>query len=489
MITAVLITYRRKDKFEKTIACLQASPLITQIVVANNNGFPIACPSGVEVIDMIGNDQSLARNAALNKAAQEWVLFLDDDVEFKPESVDMLLQLAVTHNANILGASVVTDGKIMDGPSEVQDSKLDFFANGFNENILSLVSKTKPLIPCDTLGLGFTLIRRSVALKGLFDPAMNLLCEDTDYILELKKYDQPYWTPSIVIQHFPERLEAEADNVYLYSRHRHKQVLHAQLAFWNKWRVVIPSRMKDGDFIPDPKRLSELPSCFEATVEGERFLFTDPSKLYSHAYSEQEGYEPGLESLLKKVLSEGGVFCDIGSHLGWYGVLASRWADSVIMVEPNPQNAIIAERNLVLNQVTNAAIISEALSDSTENYRLTDSSICDEKIYVEKGDGASLTTTLDALNIQPDVIKIDTHGSELSILKGGQKTLSKCRHVFMESHTQMSEIAYTGLQIAELLKGFDLKVVKDHRKRQFEIVDFTGSLEPDDLLWGINEHC
>jgi len=67
-----------------------------------------------------------------------------------------------------------------------------------------------------------------------------------------------------------------------------------------------------------------------------------------------------------------------------------------------------------------------------------DSYYLEQTSFYDSSDGKNiLTNTLDEVTESnnlpfPDFIKIDTQGSELDILKGGKKTISRCKLIYME---------------------------------------------------------
>jgi FkbM family methyltransferase len=139
------------------------------------------------------------------------------------------------------------------------------------------------------------------------------------------------------------------------------------------------------------------------------------------------------------------LFVDCGANLGWYSVVAGVFGADVIAAEPMPANAALLHVNLQANAPGMLAdgatieIIDAALGEASGTTELTlsatnqgdhrlvprdnpdtvgrkESRRTRERITVE-------VRTLDGVlkGRRPDLIKIDTQGSEVAILRGGRR--------------------------------------------------------------------
>jgi FkbM family methyltransferase len=134
------------------------------------------------------------------------------------------------------------------------------------------------------------------------------------------------------------------------------------------------------------------------------------------------------------------LFADCGANLGWYSVIAAALGADVVACEPLPANAALLRSNVERNGLGGRIEVHEiALGDraGTAVLRLSADNQGDHRIQPEtKPENAPTAptvpstrpgvevpiTTLDAVlrGRRPDVLKLDTQGSEVAILRGGR---------------------------------------------------------------------
>jgi|SRR5712664_274698 len=141
----------------------------------------------------------------------------------------------------------------------------------------------------------------------------------------------------------------------------------------------------------DPKFLLNRYLLNRRIVDGWKFQFLP------------YGGGPENEEYFKEfILKEGHCFIDIGTNTGGWTVQASRFYDQVYGFEANPLIQEVLENNLSLNR----------------------------KIQVQ-------IETLDSFLLEPDVIKIDTEGYEIPVIKGGMETIAHSKPVLcIETHDE-----------------------------------------------------
>lgn len=168
---------------------------------------------------------------------------------------------------------------------------------------------------------------------------------------------------------------------------------------------------------------------------------------------------------------------DIGAHYGEFSKFCkSLWKDvDILMLEGNSECEYILDQLpfnhcIVLLSDTNKEV---TLYLNPNNLSCTGTSYYKERtrhyknsIEVEKN-----TYTLDEvvkdINKKYDIIKIDTQGSELDIIKGGLKTVQNCSYLIMEVPTlQYNEGSPLFDEIVEYMNniGFsDYEIIEEHK--------------------------
>jgi predicted RNA methylase len=74
-------------------------------------------------------------------------------------------------------------------------------------------------------------------------------------------------------------------------------------------------------------------------------------------------YETPASKILEKELKDARLFIDVGAHVGYYTLLASKIAKEIISIEPNPFNYKLLKFNLRINKINNAYALNIAASN------------------------------------------------------------------------------------------------------------------------------
>lgn len=163
-------------------------------------------------------------------------------------------------------------------------------------------------------------------------------------------------------------------------------------------------------------------------------------------------YEAVVLEWLRKNLKPGETFWDVGANIGFYAVLAARLvgpAGFVVAVEADPKVAEILARNFEVNQLSNARVISGAITDHTGMARLGRAPATGwTGLYYEKPDewidvpaftGDGLLKSLGTDRV--DAVKIDVEGAEACVLAGMIEVLSKMRPLpLIEVHRTHADV-------------------------------------------------
>lgn len=157
-------------------------------------------------------------------------------------------------------------------------------------------------------------------------------------------------------------------------------------------------------------------------------------------------YEAVVIKWLQENLKSGNTFWDIGANVGFYAVFAARLVGPtglVVAVEADPNVAAVLAKNFEANHLSNARVVSGAITDHTGTVRLGRAPASGwTGLYYEKPDewvevpaftGDSLVNSLAVDQI--DVIKVDVEGAEGRVLAGMTELLTKTRpRLLIEVH-------------------------------------------------------
>jgi FkbM family methyltransferase len=146
-------------------------------------------------------------------------------------------------------------------------------------------------------------------------------------------------------------------------------------------------------------------------------------------------WEPLETELIRRALTDtaNASFVDCGANIGWYSVVAAMLGANVIAFEPMPSNAALLRENINRNGLAERVVVHEvALGSGTSEaiLELSDTNQGDHRLVTpdratteQKSIRVPVVTLSNALrdtNRKPTVIKLDTQGSEVGILRGGR---------------------------------------------------------------------
>ena len=164
-------------------------------------------------------------------------------------------------------------------------------------------------------------------------------------------------------------------------------------------------------------------------------------------------YEEDLCHLFFRLLAPGDVFIDVGAHIGFFTLLASRLvgpSGKVIAVEGEEVNFHRINNHKNLNDAANIMAVNAVVSEKEGPCRFFINSDNDgghalwdpgahpfNKISAQSPQPIEMPgVTLDSLTREHDLrrvraIKIDTEGAELLVLRGGRGLLETSRNLFV----------------------------------------------------------
>ena len=249
-------------------------------------------------------------------------------------------------------------------------------------------------------------------------------------------------------------------------------------------------------------------------------LHMSPSAMAAGMYIEGEKHLNFDEDFLKSLIRPNDYFIDIGANIGHISISLKKNLPSIncLAIEANPNTFKILNNNIKLNKldirtincavgdVNNSTIkFQDSISDEC-NSVISDRMLKknDENIYVveHKNELSVEVKTLDFLinyfsisnNIR--LIKIDTEGYELFVLKGGKNILEKTEMIYFEYWDKLTKkYNYTNKEIFSFLRnlGFDIyeisinEVIKDFDIKSFRLATNETSFDKNQNLLAINK--
>lgn len=147
-------------------------------------------------------------------------------------------------------------------------------------------------------------------------------------------------------------------------------------------------------------------------------------------------HEPWLQDLLAEWLHDGGSFLDVGSHCGFFTMVASRVvgpAGAVWAMEPDPVTFERLNGHVAANGLTNVSTVNAAAWSHSGKVPFASSVATDAGVQgsvVPAHTSASATVqarTIDEIvrEASVDVVKIDVEGAEMSALVGAGRLLAR----------------------------------------------------------------
>lgn len=162
-----------------------------------------------------------------------------------------------------------------------------------------------------------------------------------------------------------------------------------------------------------------------------------PGEQLSEVIARTGSFEPATALALKRLLFPSACVIDAGANSGVYTVLAARWCEQVVAVEPSPRELVKLRHNIEMNAFSNVTVVSSALGAASgrAKLRVSDETYAGHNTLAPRfGYDVPLAeeievelTTIDALAAPADVIKIDVEGAEVDLLRGARLTLRTYR--------------------------------------------------------------
>jgi len=146
---------------------------------------------------------------------------------------------------------------------------------------------------------------------------------------------------------------------------------------------------------------------------------------------------------------------DVGASLGHYVLVAVR-AKAIVAIEPDPDYRAVLRENI--QGLPNVTVLARPLWSEVVRGDIVGKG---RQFHISL-DGPMETTTLDALNLAPDIIKIDAEGAEYDILVGGIETLLKYTPTLLiEIHPkQLFRYGHKTEHVYHLLRAMGYEIIE-----------------------------
>jgi FkbM family methyltransferase len=156
-------------------------------------------------------------------------------------------------------------------------------------------------------------------------------------------------------------------------------------------------------------------------------------------------HERAVQDVFRAVLRPGDVVWDVGAHIGFFSLLASRLvgpSGAVVAFEPVGENRSRLETNLSLNGSQNVSVRAEAVG-SSNGVGWLQSRGSSLMWTLHRGEASQTGPVVACVTLddvarelrQPTLIKIDVEGTELEVLRAAVDFLARRRpYVALELH-------------------------------------------------------
>lgn len=223
-------------------------------------------------------------------------------------------------------------------------------------------------------------------------------------------------------------------------------------------------------------------------------------------YKDGSMHEPVVSRTLADLLTTNSTFFDVGAHVGFYSVLGSTICSEVHAFEMDPRLAstVAAHFDGRQQEPADVHIVPAPVSDTSGDFvmftphqadNLSTNSITTDQFFQQKPSRFQLQTValdeyVEQTEVQPDVLKIDVEGFELSVLRGLSKTIDDVRALLIELHPDLlNRYDSDANEVLNLLDeyGFTNQRFTDHRattkpEKSLELIDSDTPIRKNGMI-------
>lgn len=163
--------------------------------------------------------------------------------------------------------------------------------------------------------------------------------------------------------------------------------------------------------------------------DGIRLFYDSKSWWHRIHFSHRAHCGPLLIERVRKLLNKDSVFVDVGANIGEYLIAWCQIAAYGYGFEISETTADLCQRNLELNNVLNAVLYRQGLSDSAGSVVVSNASavgsVTARIIKHRDGRPAQVAALDDFAMRKLDLIKVDVEGHECAVLRGARQTIQR----------------------------------------------------------------
>jgi FkbM family methyltransferase len=201
---------------------------------------------------------------------------------------------------------------------------------------------------------------------------------------------------------------------------------------------------------------------------GKRKMWIDLGDRYVSRGCLFDNYEPWETAFVCQHLKAGSVFLDIGANIGWFTLLASTLVGetgSIVAFEPRPETAEHLRQTVEANLLSNRIVLRQCALADAEGSAFINSAFDTNNpggsfVLPHPAGGDMESTpiavrTLDSFTFDKvDFIKMDVEGSEMKVIKGGIRTIFRCRPIILSEINPSALMQVSGATPDDFLRIF-----------------------------------
>ena len=180
---------------------------------------------------------------------------------------------------------------------------------------------------------------------------------------------------------------------------------------------------------------------FKKVLGTKQILHYEKAQHLTFLFKKDIDYEPKIREYIKAYISKDDLIFDIGANIGQYSLLYSEWVGCngrVIAIEPDPVNFAFLQFNINRNTLTNVTALNIGVSDKENRMPFFRDSTTGGRrsSFIKENVGENYTGNVVMVDIrtidflieeygEPQFVKIDVEGFEVSVVCGLSKELKK----------------------------------------------------------------